>query len=238
MITCILSGASKSIGSKFRRMFSGGSSRRNEGTSQASHDEDSDYVPSQNSYGEGESSYAGNLNTEDMNISDEEYEFNYQEYNGHRKQWRATEYTEARNKYQYAFANDSTMPQFFTMNQQDAFFGLLHDKPVFRHKWIDWSYVRNQPNLAPLEAIFQELGLHDFLSLRRPWNDGVIKQFYATVEISHENSTIEWMTGKRKCQASFEDFASAISFPYNRVFVHADVHGEPILPNDAEKHLL
>jgi hypothetical protein len=100
---------------------------------------------------------------------------------------------------------------------------------MFKHKWIDWTYIRSQPNLAALENIFQELGLYEFLNLKCPWNESVIKQFYATVEISFEHQLIEWMTGTNKYQASFQEFANAARIPYDEAFDSRDVHREVVL---------
>ena len=61
-----------------------------------------------------------------------------------------------------------------------------------------------------LLKIFQELGLYEFLNFKCDWNTTVARQIYAIIEISHESQKIEWMTGSRKYEASFRDFASAL----------------------------
>ena len=60
--------------------------------------------------------------------SDEDEAINYQAYTGYRKSWIAVEYTRARNTYQDDLDNDATQPLFYTMVQQDAFYGHILKK--------------------------------------------------------------------------------------------------------------
>jgi len=41
------------------------------------------------------------------------------------------------------------------------------------------------------------------------WNDLIVRQFYATMEIDTMNDKIEWMTNKRRYSANFNEFATA-----------------------------
>jgi len=40
------------------------------------------------------------------------------------------------------------------------------------------------------------------------WNDLIVRQFYATMEIDTMNDKIEWMTSKRRYSANFDEFAT------------------------------
>jgi hypothetical protein len=58
--------------------------------------------------------------------------------------------------------------------------------------------------------MLQHIGSREFLTHRCDWNNTIIRQLYATVELDFANERIEWMTGKIKYEASFADFARAI----------------------------
>ena len=70
------------------------------------------------------------------------------------------------------------------MVQQDAYFGHIVKKIVFKHQTIDLAYMRSQPVMSALVVRFENKGLADFLQHRCDWNQTVIRHFYATLEIS------------------------------------------------------
>ena len=70
------------------------------------------------------------------------------------------------------------------MVQQDAYFGHIVKKTVFKHQTIDLAYMRSQPVMSALVDRFENKGLADFLQHRCDWNQTVIRHFYATLEIS------------------------------------------------------
>ena len=72
---------------------------------------------------------------------------------------------------------------FHTQVQQDVFFGHMLRKTVFSHQTIDLAYMNNQAVMIDLVARFESMGLTDFLQHRCDWNETIIRQFYAIVEI-------------------------------------------------------
>ena len=66
--------------------------------------------------------------------NDEDEEINHQAYKGYRKSWTAAEYTRARSVYQYALDNNVTHSQFYTMLQQDTFYGHIMKKTIYEQK--------------------------------------------------------------------------------------------------------
>ncbi|XP_062208893.1 uncharacterized protein LOC133910553 [Phragmites australis] len=221
----MISGGGSGLGKKLKKLVAGrGKSKKIMVESDSEDDRlDSDWMPSQDI---GEEIFAGNADHNMEDASDQDFEINHQAYVGYRKSWNSTEYTRAKNVYQYAPDNDTSQPHFHTMIQQDAFYGHFLNKKVFEHKWIDWAYVRSQRSMDVLADIFHELGLYELVSLKCNWNATVIRQFYATVEISHEYEKIEWMTGTKKFEASFRDFANAIRTAYDIVYGTIDVNDE------------
>ena len=81
---------------------------------------------------------------------------------------------------------DTNVLYFTTQVQQDAFFGHMVKKKVFKHQTIDLAYMRSQPIMTELVDRFETMGLANILQHRCGWNETVIRQFYATLEISIE----------------------------------------------------
>ena len=158
--------------------------RRRPASSNSDNDNDDDYVPSAS---EGASEHIPSMDTE----SGDDEEINISAYQGPRKQWKADEYVRARNTNQYALENDATLPQFHTQVQQDAFFGLLSSKTVFKHKFVDWDFIGQYPIMSGLIPIFQRIMLFSFTKHKCDWNENVVRQFYATVELNFEENEIE-----------------------------------------------
>ena len=110
---------------------------------------------------------------------------------------------------------DTNILYFSTMIQQDAYFGHLVKKTVFKHQTIDLGYMRTQPIMSALVDRFEKMGLANFLQHRCDWNETVIRQFYATLEISMVEEKIWWKTGKRVYYATFALFAAANQLDYD-----------------------
>lgn len=131
-----------------------------------------------------------------------------------KKVWNSNEYATARHANAYAQERDTIDSFFHTQVQENAFFGHLVGTTVFSHKRIDFDYLASKAVLVDVAIKFEHLRLRPFLEHRCDWNDIIIKQFYATYEIDFDAKTLEWMTGKRKFSATFEEFAIANKLDY------------------------
>jgi hypothetical protein len=128
--------------------------------------------------------------------------------------WTAADYSSERHPYQYGLERNTSNLYFYTEVQEEAFFGHLVNKTVFAHQTIDLNYMSSQLVMRDLIPMLQHIGLREFLTHRCDWNNTIIRQFYATVELNFADERIEWMTGKIKYEASFADFAKAIKINY------------------------
>ena len=99
------------------------------------------------------------------------------------RQWTTELYANARSVNQLHEPSDTNILYFSTMVQQDAYFGHLVKKTIFKHQTIDLRYMRSQPVMSVLVDRFEAMGLANFLH-RCDWNETVIRQFYATLEIN------------------------------------------------------
>ena len=59
--------------------------------------------------------------------------------------------------------------------------------------------------------------LANFLQHRCDWNETVIRQLYATLEINIVEETFWWTTGKRTYFATFSQFAAANQLDYDSI---------------------
>jgi hypothetical protein len=60
------------------------------------------------------------------------------------------------------------------------------------------------------------------------WNETIIRQFYATVEVDWDEELVTWMTSTRKYTATFAEFATTCQINYERT-----QHGEFVWDSDA-----
>jgi len=144
--------------------------------------------------------------------------------------WNTTTYKRDRAPDQYELARDTENLFFHTQVQEDAFYGHLVHKVVFKHQRIDWYYMAEYDVMSGLVPRFETLGLRDFLEHKCDWNDTVIRQFYATVEVDMINETLFWMTGKRRYEATFREFATVNELDYDFIITHShDITDEATL---------
>ena len=61
------------------------------------------------------------------------------------------------------------------------------------------------------------MGLRMVMGFRHNWNESIIRQFYATLEVDMEDEHLTWMIGKKSFTASFQDFASLIGLDYAKM---------------------
>ena len=88
-------------------------------------------------------------------------------------------------------------------------------KTIYKHQTIDLGYLRSHPVTTELVNRFENMGLANFLQHRCDWNETVIRQFYANLEISMEEEKSWWKTGKKIYYATFAQFANANELDYD-----------------------
>jgi hypothetical protein len=196
------------------------SKRRKRGASSSREDNphDESYVPS---HSEAASSYASSSHDIDM-------EFDCQAYQGPLKRWTGDSYQKARTVCAYEHEEGSPTPQFWTKVKHDAFYGHLVNKFIFAHKSIDCDYLDKYASTHPLKAKFQHIGLLKFTQFTCDWNETIIRQFYANVEVDWDEESVTWMTSTRKYTTTFAELATACQINYERT-----QHGEFVWDSDA-----
>jgi hypothetical protein len=98
---------------------------------------------------------------------------------------------------QFHQERDTNVLFFNIQVQQDVFFGHMVKKTVFSHQTIDLAYMSNHAVIADLVARFETMGLTNFLQHRCGWNETIIRQFCATLEIDLDDEKLWWKTRKK-----------------------------------------
>ena len=102
---------------------------------------------------------------------------------------------------------------------------------LHKHQRVDWQYMMDKDVMSDLVPRFNQIGLFHFLANRVDYNEMIIRRFYATVEVDMEKKMFEWITGKKRYQATFQEFAEANKLDYEQIshganIVHEDNFGE------------
>jgi sulfur relay (sulfurtransferase) DsrC/TusE family protein len=71
--------------------------------------------------------------------------------------------------------------------------------------------------MSALVDRFEAMRLANFLQHRCDWNETVIRQFYATLEISMVDEKFWWKTRKRTYYATFAQFTAANELDYGSI---------------------
>ena len=79
------------------------------------------------------------------------------------RQWTIESYSNARSVNQLNEPSDTNILYFNTMVQQDAYFGHIVKKTVFKYQTIDLAYMRSQLVMTELVDRFETMGLANFL---------------------------------------------------------------------------
>jgi hypothetical protein len=81
--------------------------------------------------------------------------------------------------------------------------------------------------MSDLVDIFEQMRLANFPQHRCDWNETVIRQFYATLDINIVEEKIWWTTGKRTYYAIFAQFVAANQLDYDFITSEQCCLGKP-----------
>ena len=72
-----------------------------------------------------------------------------------------------------------------------------------KSRWINWAYLEEFSRIKDLVQHFRGMGLRKVMEFMHNWNESIVCQFYATLEVDMEDERLTWMTGKKSFVASF-----------------------------------
>ena len=99
----------------------------------------------------------------------------------------------------YYLGESSTLsPYFHTKIPYKLFWGEFIDKSMQDSLWISWSYLESFPYIQSLVEMFRHMGFMKVMALKHNWNESVVHQFYATLDVDMEGESFVWMIGKEQ----------------------------------------
>lgn len=84
-------------------------------------------------------------------------------------------------------------------------------------RWLLWEHLKAYAPTAELVKKLHTLGWKKVLGFHHGWNEAVIRQFYATLEVHKDSERLIWMTGHRRFEASYRNLATVVGVDYNRM---------------------
>lgn len=71
--------------------------------------------------------------------------------------------------------------------------------------------------MVGLVDMFKVMGWRSVLEFQHDYNEAVIHQFYATMEVWAKKEELTWMTGNHRFKATFKDFVVAMRLNYRKM---------------------
>lgn len=84
------------------------------------------------------------------------------------------------------------------VEQQDLYTSIYSRAKLFDMKWIEWEHIDSIDQFACVRERCAHLGLEQIMSYHCDWDSELIRQFYSTVHISSNKSSMTWMADGRR----------------------------------------
>ncbi|KAG0521484.1 hypothetical protein BDA96_08G164700 [Sorghum bicolor] len=134
----------------------------------------------------------------------------------------------------YEGQRTATDRRFWSIEQQDLYSSIYKSAKIFEMKWIDWEHIRSVDQFAGIRERCAFLGLEQIMGYRCAWDTELIRQFYSTVHISTDKSSITWMTNGRKITTNKRAWEELFGIPCG---VHSEIHTQFWLDDDDKRIL-
>lgn len=144
--------------------------------------------------------------------------------------WDAAAFGKVAMSKHFGQAKGSPVPFFATREQYCLYRGGIDTRPMYTdQQQLDWFYLKSFSYMSSLIDSLKTLGWKRTLRLHQDWNEAVIRQFYATLEVHDEEEKLLWMTGTTECRANFRDLAVAEKLNYNDMKQGTKIVDLPVL---------
>ncbi|CAL4891320.1 unnamed protein product [Urochloa decumbens] len=139
-----------------------------------------------------------------------------------------------RSRNHYEGHRTATDRRFWSIEQQDLYTCIYSTAKLFHMKWTDWEHIDSIEQFACVREQCANLGLEQIMSYRCDWDSELIRQFYATVYISTDKSSMTWMADGRRITTSKRGWEEMFGIPGG---VHTEIHTQFLLDDDAKRIL-
>ncbi|CAL4970403.1 unnamed protein product [Urochloa decumbens] len=139
-----------------------------------------------------------------------------------------------RSRNHYEGHRTATDRRFWSIEQQDLYISIYSTAKLFHMKWTDWEHIDSIEQFARVREQCANLGLEQIMSYRCDWDSELIRQFYATVYISTDKSSMTWMADGRRITTNKRAWEEMFGIPGG---VHTEIHTQFLLDDDAKRIL-
>ncbi|XP_039802591.1 uncharacterized protein LOC120666735 [Panicum virgatum] len=120
------------------------------------------------------------------------------------------------------------------VEQQDLYTSIYSRAKLFDMKWIDWEHIDSIDQFACVRERCAHLGLEQIMSYHCDWDSELIRQFYSTVHISADKSSMTWMADGRRITTNKKAWEERFGIPGG---VHTEIHSQFLLDDDDKRIL-
>ncbi|RCV19281.1 hypothetical protein SETIT_3G371800v2 [Setaria italica] len=139
-----------------------------------------------------------------------------------------------RSRNHYEGHRTATDRRFWSIEQQDLYTSIYSRAKLFDMKWIDWEHIDSIDQFACVREQCAHLGLEQIISYHCDWNSELIKQFYSTVHISADKSSMTWMADGRRITTNKRAWEERFGIPGG---VQTEIHSQFLLDDDDKRVL-
>nr|CAE04851.2 OSJNBa0084K01.23 [Oryza sativa Japonica Group] len=135
----------------------------------------------------------------------------------------AQQYTILRHHNQFRRPNDCNDPRFHTRFQKSVYAQVYANKAFAEHKWISWKHIGETPEFENLQEMFRTVGIDRIVTMKQPFDEDLIRQFYATVWVSGDCDAMKWMSRTLRCSINRRESKELLHIRFNN---GDDLHDE------------
>ena len=129
--------------------------------------------------------------------------------------WVLAEFSKMALSRHFGQARDSLTPFFFIRGQYMLYRGGIDIRPMHaEQQWLSWSQLECFLYMSSLVDFLGVMGWRRILEFKQDWNEAVIRQFYATLEVRAQKEKLIWMTSICRFKATFRDLVAAVKLSY------------------------
>nr|ABA96806.1 hypothetical protein LOC_Os12g12440 [Oryza sativa Japonica Group] len=120
----------------------------------------------------------------------------------------AQQYTILRHHDQFRRPNDCNDPRFHTRFQKSVY---------------EQVHIGETPEFEDLQEMFRTVGIDRIVTMKQPFDEDLIRQFYATVWVSGDCDAMKWMSRTLRCSINRREFKELLHIRFNN---GDDLHDE------------
>jgi hypothetical protein len=139
-----------------------------------------------------------------------------------------------RSRNHYEGPRTATNSRFWSIEQQDLYTSVYNRVKVFEMRWKDFNHIDKIVQGTTVRGLCVYLGLEQIMSYCCDWNSELIRQFYSTVYISADKSSMTCMVDGRMITINKRAWEERFGIPGG---VQTEIHSQVLLDDDYKRTL-